>query len=107
MITDEYKIKKSLKVILKITKINHCNTHIDMDGNRIEVRFSGGIKDLEPLVGPEPILREGWEQEPLNMGIHPLTSGIDPVEIKMMKEQIKAYMDRNGNEISVDCEDFN
>jgi hypothetical protein len=105
MITDEYRIKKNLGVLLKIANINSCKTIIDLDKDSIEVRFSGKIRDLDLGEGTEPITEDNKEYQPKKTGGNFLTSGIDPIEEGIMKEQLKAYHDQNGYTISAANED--
>jgi hypothetical protein len=90
MITDEYRMKKGLKVLQDISKLTCCKARIDLEKMQVYVEFSGIIKDLDNLMDHDvlseiSIINRGGELD------HVLTSGIAPLEFEIMARKLRSF----------------
>ncbi len=90
MITDEFRVKRNLKALIEVMKLNSSKTTMDFESNIIKVEIRASLKGLEDLTENECKL------DILNLGSirrsdKLLTSGITPNEYWIMHRQLEVF----------------
>jgi hypothetical protein len=95
VITDEFRVKRNLKALIEVMKLNSSKTTIDFESNIIKVELKASLKGLEEQFENQCKL-DMLNLGSIRQGHRVLTSGITPTEYRIMHRQLKIFQNADN-----------